>query len=113
MEDCCRQSETEGGREICPACGAKGKGVSTLTLKQMVRPEFLEEVSKPGFLFCQTASCDVVYFHPEGEQLRKKDVRVQVGVKEREDPVALCYCFGFTEEMVREEIRATGRCTIP
>jgi hypothetical protein len=27
--------------------------------------------------------------------------------------VPLCYCFGFTRAMVVEEIRATGKCTVP
>ncbi|HWW01024.1 MAG TPA: hypothetical protein VNZ64_15105 [Candidatus Acidoferrum sp.] len=34
-------------------------------------------------------------------------------VEEATDPKTLCCCFGFTEAMVRDEIRATGRCTIP
>ena len=56
----------------------------------------------------------MVYFHPDGEQqLKKGDVRVRVGLKESEDPMPICYCFGFTEAMAREEIRATGKCTIP
>ncbi len=113
MEDCSCRSEPEGGWESCPVCGARGKPVSTLTLKQMVKPEFLSTVNNPGFMFCGTATCAVVYFHPHGERLEKKDLRVRVGLKERDDPVALCYCFGFTEEMVREEIRETGHCTIP
>ncbi len=113
MEDCCRQGEGESGEQNCPVCGARGKAVSTLTLKQMVKPEFLEMVNKAGFMFCGTATCDVVYFHPDGERLEKKDVRVRVGLKEREDPVPLCYCFGFTEGMVREEIGETESCTIP
>ena len=45
--------------------------------------------------------------------MEKKDVRVRVGLKERAEPVVLCCCFGFTEGMVREEIRKTGRCMIP
>ncbi len=45
--------------------------------------------------------------------LRKPDVRVRVGLKETEDPVPICYCFGFTEAMAVEEIRATGISTIP
>ena len=36
-----------------------------------------------------------------------------MGLKETEDPVPICYCFGFTEAMAVEEIRATGKCTIP
>ncbi len=72
---------------------------------------FGKRVHKPGFLFCRSADCDVVYFHPDGDSLRKPDVRVRVGLKETEDPVSICYCFGFTEAMAVEEIRATGKCT--
>lgn len=122
MSDCCSNKspvETlvaerpKAGMSNCPECGQPGKSVETKTLKHMVQPWHLERVNKPGFLFCRSADCDVVYFHPDGDCLRKPDVRVRVGLKETEDPVPLCYCFGFTEAMVVEEIRATGRCTIP
>src|SRR3989442_12977471 len=86
----------------CPECGQPGKSVETKTLKQMVQPWHLELVNKPGFLFCRSADCDVVYFHPDGDCLGKPDVRVRVGLKETEDPVPVCYCFGFTEAMVKE-----------
>jgi hypothetical protein len=79
----------------------------------MVKPEFLEEVTKPGFQFCRSAECDVVYFHPDGERLTKADVRVRVGLKETENPVPICYCFGFTEAMALKEIESSGGCTIP
>jgi hypothetical protein len=45
--------------------------------------------------------------------LRKADVRVRVGLKETEDPVPVCYCFGFTEKMIFDEVRATGKSTVP
>lgn len=79
----------------------------------MVQPWHLELVNKPGFLFCRSKDCDVVYFQPDGDCLRKSDVRGRVGLKETENPVPICYCFGFTEAMVVEEIRNTGKCTIP
>lgn len=113
MEDCCCRGEPEGAGEKCAECGARGRPVSTTTLKHMVQPEFLSLVDKPGFYFCPAAGCDVVYFHPEGERLRKRDLRVRVGLKETEDPVPICYCFGFTEAMVRGEIEKIGACTIP
>ncbi len=97
----------------CPECGADGQSVHTVTLKHMVKPEFLEAVTKPGFLFCRSPKCDVVYFHPDGERLTKADIRVRVGLKEAADPVPICYCFGFTEAMAREEIELSGKCTIP
>lgn len=103
----------KAGTNPCPECGQPGKPVETKTLKQMMQPWRLELVNKPGFLFCRSADCNVVYFHPEGDCLRKPDVRVRVGLKETQDPVPLCYCFGFTEAMAVEEIRDTGKCTIP
>lgn len=112
---CCpsRPRPQSEGRSKCPHCGHPGQPIATRTLKHMVQPEFLETVTKPGFQFCRSTDCDVIYFHPDGYCLRKPDVRVRVGMKETEDPVPLCYCFGFTEAMVRDEIRATGQCTIP
>lgn len=122
MSDCCSvkspadrlAAETaKAGTNNCPECGQPGKAVETKTLKQMVQPGHLELVNKPGFLFCRSADCDVIYFHPDGECLRKPDVRVRVGIKETADPVSICYCFGFTEAMAVEEIRDTRKCTIP
>lgn len=40
------------------------------------------------------------------------DLRVRVGLKERVDPIPLCYCFGFEESDAREEISRTGTSTI-
>jgi hypothetical protein len=121
MSDCCSSksssvAQTNSGgswKPLCPNCGEAGRPVSTVTLKHMVRPEFLDVVNKPGFLFCRTADCAVVYFHPDGETLEKPDLRVRVGLKETADPVPVCYCFGFTERMLLEEIQGMGKTTIP
>lgn len=37
---------------------------------------------------------------------------MRVGLKETEDPVPLCYCFGVTERMIREEIQRTDRSSV-
>lgn len=122
MSDCCSlESPAEKtvaetakvGANTCPECGQPGKSVATKTLKHMVPPQHLGRVNQPGFRFCRSADCEVVYFHPAGECLRKPDLRVRVGLKETQDPVPICYCFGFTEAMAVEEIRTTGKCTIP
>lgn len=120
MSDCCSDQSlspahaSSGSAEVsCPDCRQPGRPVSTVTLKHMVRPEFLEVVNKPGFLFCRTRDCPIVYFNSDGEALRKPDLRVRVGLKETADPVAVCYCFGFTERMLLEEIQATGHTSIP
>jgi hypothetical protein len=38
---------------------------------------------------------------------------VRVGLKEKLDPIPLCYCFGFDEADAREEISHTGQTSIP
>lgn len=115
MSDCCcngPDASPEGADVKCPQCGVVGKSVSTVTLKHMVKPEFLDAVNAPGFQFCRSADCDVIYFHPNGLHLNKGDVRVRVGLKETKDPVPICYCFGFSEAMAKQEIESTGTCTI-
>ena len=102
-----------GNPAQCRQCGAGGRAVQTITLKHVVKPGFLEGVAKPGFFFCASPDCDVVYFHPDGEELCKGDLRVKVGLKESQDPVPVCYCFGFTQAMLAEEIQTTGDCVIP
>jgi hypothetical protein len=63
--------------------------------------------------FCSTASCDVVYFSLSAQIYKKADVRVRIGLKETEDPVPICYCFEFTEQMIVEEVDRTGTTLIP
>jgi hypothetical protein len=37
---------------------------------------------------------------------------VRVGVKEIEDPLSVCYCFGFTRQDIWDEICDTGKSTV-
>jgi len=114
-EACCRPASVENATANlrCSQCGEAGRAVQTIALKHQVTPEHLAAVERGPFYFCRTPTCDVVYFNTVGVVLHKTDVRQRIGLKETDDPIPLCYCFGFTEAMVREEIRATSRCTIP
>lgn len=37
----------------------------------------------------------------------------KAGLKVKNDPVPLCYCFGFDESHIRDELARSGRTTIP
>jgi hypothetical protein len=63
--------------------------------------------------FCRTPSCEVIYYAVDGRIARKQDALVRVGLKETEDPLPLCYCFGFSRADVEREIAQTSSCTIP
>ncbi len=114
MVDCCMalpatvKKQTKG--LVCPQCGGTGKPVSRITVEALLKPEFRERADGAPYGFCETPDCPVVYFARDGVQFTKDQIRV--GLKEKEDPILVCYCFGVTERMIREEIMQTGRSTV-
>jgi NAD(P)H-nitrite reductase large subunit len=54
----------------------------------------------------------MVYFNNEhASYFRRQDVSVRVGVKETDDPISVCYCFGYTRQMILNEMAHTGHST--
>ena len=50
-----------------------------------------------------------MYVSALGDHLINKDMlSVRVGFKETEDPIPLCYCFGYDRKAVRDDVRQTG-----
>jgi len=80
----------------------------------MLKPDLFERIGDGQYFFCGHVECPVVYFSEERQEtsFSKGDLRVRVGVKEKEAPQPLCYCFGFDEADLKEEIAVTGQSTI-
>lgn len=96
------------------ACKGSSRPVTRKTMLLMLKPERLDEIGEGKYRFCPDSDCRVVYFSEDsGIAFTTDDIRVRVGLKEKVDPVPLCYCFGFNEVDARAEITATGRCLIP
>lgn len=118
MSDCCSSPGDTASiptkpalRANCPQCGRTGRPVSPITLKHQVKPQFLTVVNGSGFLFCTTPECPVVYFAGGGLALTTSDVRRPVTQKDSEH-APVCYCFGFTPAMIRDELATTGKSTV-
>ncbi|MCI0428435.1 MAG: hypothetical protein L0Z46_10510 [Nitrospiraceae bacterium] len=112
MTECCKtlgEPTKQGDRFLCHQCGSEGQPVDRTTIDALLKPESPSQVNGSQYMFCETPHCPVVYYAADGTQLKKEQVRVRVGLKETEDPIPLCYCFGVTERMIREEIQRTGR----
>ena len=97
---------------ICPVAGKRGKPVPLVTVRSLIRPEHAAMVEGHEWFFCDVPDCDVVYFTHDGKTLEKGALKVRVGLKEKEAPRPVCYCFGHTVESIREEIGRTGRSTV-
>jgi Zinc binding domain len=80
----------------------------------MLKPELLKQAMAGTYSFCTARECPVVYFESQhGLVFTVDDLRLRVGVKVSGDPIPLCYCFGFDESHLRDEIVRTGKTTIP
>lgn len=108
-----RGAQTSTGEELCPVCGQVGRRVTDATIRAMLDPVHVERLLGLQRRFCRTPSCDVLYYGPQGLSVRKQDAHVRVGLKETEDPIPLCYCFGFSRSDVERELAQAGTCTIP
>ena len=103
-----------GEKDACTSCQNQGRPVFRKTVLLMLKPDLLEHAMQGNYRFCSAPDCPVVYFHEESNrQFTIDDLRIRVGVKAEADPIPLCYCFGFDESHVREEIARTGDTTIP
>lgn len=116
MSDCCSVNVKAGTAPAvmaCPVSGGRSKQVDILTVKSLVRQLPLG-MPNTQYYFCDASDCEVVYFplDPEAPSFRRGDLLVRVGAKEIEDPVPICYCFGFTRQNIWDEIRSTGKSTI-
>lgn len=121
MDDCCTvpqaddrdaASQVVAERE-CPECGARGKGVDIVTLEHLLNPAALGRLDRDAsFRFCATPDCDVVYFAAGRKPFHQADLTVRVGLKVKEPPVPVCYCFGFTKADIAAQLAATGQSTI-
>lgn len=116
MSDCCSVNAKTGAAPMvmaCPVSGTRSKQVDVLTVKGLVRQLPLG-MPNTQYYFCDSSDCEVVYFplHPEEPSFRRGDLMVRVGAKEIEDPLPICYCFGFTRQDIWDEICSTGKSTV-
>ncbi|HKO99346.1 MAG TPA: hypothetical protein VJU86_20270 [Pyrinomonadaceae bacterium] len=101
-------------QHACINCKGSSRAVTRKTMLLMLKPERFDEIGESHYRFCSAPDCRIVYFtEASGEAFTTEDMLVRVGLKEKADPIPLCYCFGFNEADARAEIAVTGRCTIP
>ena len=113
MESCCAPNANEAiALPTCPECGERGRNVDRITLKALLRPDALMRITAGAYLFCPTATCDVVYF-ATSSIFRRQDVVVPVFQKEPAGERTVCYCFAIGELALRKEIEQSGFSTAP
>jgi len=76
--------------------------VSSITLRSLLCRRAVEDArSLDDFLFCRTASCELVYFKNEpAARFLKDDLTLTVFQKSTEPQRLVCYCFGHSAKEV-------------
>ncbi len=89
--------------------GHPTRPVGRKTIESLVKPEIKVTLTPQPYYFCNAADCDTVYVSALGDHIVTKEMlTVRVGIKETEDPIPLCYCFGYDRKDVRDDIRSDG-----
>lgn len=101
------------GSDTCPRCGAVGRPVADETIVAILKPGHADGLLAVDRCFCKSGDCPVLYFGADGRLVEKDAAKVRVGVKESDDPVPLCYCFGHDRADVRRQLAQSGDSDIP
>ncbi len=99
---------------VCPTNGLTGRRVDRRTLQSLLLVD-LRLLTEKTYWFCPDPACSVAYFSDSGTLLFSTDqVRVPIWQKQPDDPATpICYCFKFTTQTLRDEIRESGSSTLP
>lgn len=118
--DCCAASAASTGTAAphstggspCPVCGGKGKPVKAVTLQSLLKPDAIPRIGEYAYRYCGNPECRIVYYADHGPTFNTDNMAVRVGVKEKNPPRHVCYCFDHTIEDIEQEVRQTGRSTV-
>ncbi len=112
MSHCCVIPHP-GEIPTCPMNDQATKPVGRKTVESLITPEVKTDLTPQPYYFCDAPDCDTVYVSTLGDHLITKDMlSVRVGIKETDDPIPLCYCFGYDRQAVRDDIRRHGNTDI-
>lgn len=110
---CVAPGKQAATQSACPRCDMVGRVVGDETIRATLETSIATRLLALERRFCRTPTCDVLYYGADGRTVEKNKARVRVGVKETDEPVALCYCFDFSRADARREVAETGSCGIP
>jgi Zinc binding domain len=114
--DCCSRGakmKKETAQNACGGCGQVGRDIARQTVAHHVKSEKLSAVGDAEYKFCPSENCPTVYYSTAGREFTVEDVRELITVKATGDARPVCYCFGFTEGFIRQEIEQTGKSRVP
>lgn len=117
MNECCEIKNSEVNnidinslpkKFTCPINEQQYHEVEKKTILQHIQSPWEKNLTEEKYYFCNDPACDVVYFGIKGSIINKAELHTLVGKKEINDDALLCYCFGISKALAKEnaEIKA-------
>jgi len=98
MSDCCSSSsctqEKAPKKYKCPVCNQANIEVSIDTIYHHIKSPWKKQIGGKNYYFCETPECNVAYYSNDNSSIKKSELRILIGVKEKNDEALICYCFG-------------------
>jgi hypothetical protein len=111
MSDFCnnQNNECKGNEEksfprkfTCPINKQQYIEVAKKTILQHIKSPWNNKLKDQQYYFCDDPHCNVVYFGLTGSVINKNELRTVVGKKEESDETLICYCFGVSKKLAKE-----------
>jgi len=111
MSDCCGSSCSSESADkqnslprkfTCPENAQQYVEVSNKTILQHIKSPWQHPLQEEKYYFCDDPNCDVVYFGLTGSRINKSELRTVVGIKENNDEALVCYCFGVSKALAKQ-----------
>lgn len=105
MSDCCSSSCDGKGspprKFTCPINHEDYISVSKKTILHHIKSPWDYNFSEEQYYFCDDPDCEAVYFGLEGSVIKQSELRTRVGIKEKSEDSFICYCFGVSRIMAK------------
>jgi hypothetical protein len=105
MTDCCESKTSDHvppKRLRCPLNGKEYGSVSFKTILHHLSEPWSNSLIEQGYYFCSDTDCEVVYFGQDETLIEKSALRTDVGVKEVYPERLVCYCFGVSYRVAKD-----------
>ena len=110
MSDCCNNSSEDKAVEkkslpkkcACPINEKQYIEVPKKTILQHIKAPWKNILHEKKYYFCEDPNCEVVYFGLKGSIINKSELRTVVGKKEKSDKELVCYCFGVSKALAKQ-----------
>jgi bacterioferritin-associated ferredoxin len=96
--------KSDAAHILCPKCKHPGDAVENITVRHIVKMEFIKKLELSDYYLCTDEKCEVAYYTKNHEYFKQTEIKVPLWYKKNAEPKYACYCSKITENDVEKAI---------